>query len=115
MKNGEKIFCELLLGTVFTFVENQDLPTVFVDKVLNNFEPESAKAISVGDNKCDCIPKQASFQNGSETLSVKIKPRSDILDDLCFGELLSHEDDLSYEVVFLFGRTDSGVADDVGF
>jgi hypothetical protein len=102
IEDGEKIGCEFVLGTCLPLIENQDCPTVSIDKMFDEFETEPCKAISVADDNREFISTQKSVQYGVKSFSFEVEPGTDVLDDFRFGELVPHPDDLPCEVVFLF-------------
>jgi hypothetical protein len=112
VEDAEKILGEFSLGRVRNIVENQEFSTVRFNQILEKLKPETAKAISVGDDKRELISAHESVQYGTKSFSLEVEGTSNVFDNFCFWELPSYEDDLSGEVVSLLGRADPAVADD---
>jgi len=96
------------------FAENHEFAAAVADNPVNEFKSDTNESVLLGNHKRELLSAQDSSQYGLKPLTLIVEGGADVLDDVGFGEAVSHRLDLSLEVWLLRRRRHSAVADDSG-
>ena len=104
------VFGDGAFGTMLA-VENHECAVRFCKDELQELVPKATQSVFVGNHNAFDMALVDAFQKGEQSSSSKVDAAADVAED-CRGWTCFLEDlDLSLEVLFLMGGTDTGVRD----
>ncbi len=101
VEDGEEVLGEFVGGASQFWIENHDLPAVFLNEESEQVKAKAGKSVAVGNHRRELVSAQKSFQYGTQSFPLEVEAASDVLNDFCLGVEVAHSLDLSLQVIAL--------------